>query len=161
MQTKSLTKIFSTNYSQKYSHQSDISCNQNLSPKYSPPINHRNIANNLIIISSKISHQNIIAIINCQKQLPIVINLAAVIVAWSKIFLWGIKNFEVESLRVLGLLGPTAVIKWHVCQRHKSRTQFLFSLSKKQVSLSKLRKLKTATAINLVISFLLSNTKWF
>ena len=103
MQPQSLTKIFSTNQSQKYCHQSDNSCNQNLLPKYSPPINHRNIANNLIIISSKISHQNIIAIINCQKQLLIGINLAALIAAWSKNFLWGIKKFDVEPLRVFGL----------------------------------------------------------
>ena len=78
----SLTKIFSTNQSQKYCHQSDNSCNQNLLPKYSSPINHRNNATNLIIIWIKIFHQNIIPIISWQKQLLIVNNLAAVIVAW-------------------------------------------------------------------------------
>ena len=79
---QSLSIILSTNHSHKYRHQFDNNCNQNLAPKYSPPINHRNNATNLIIISTKISHQNIIPIIYCQKQLLIVINLAAVIVAW-------------------------------------------------------------------------------
>ena len=79
---QSLPIILSTNHSHKYRHQFDNNCNQNLSPKYSPPINHRNNATNLIIIWIKIFHQNIIPIISWQKQLLIVNNLAAVIVAW-------------------------------------------------------------------------------
>ena len=103
---QSLPIILSTNHSHKYRHQFDNNCNQNLSPKYSSPINHRNIATNLIIVSTKISYQNIlqppinhrnnatnliiiwikisqqniIPIISCQKQLLTVNNLA--IVAW-------------------------------------------------------------------------------
>ena len=79
---QSLPIILSTNHSHKYRHQFDNNCNRNLAPKYSPPINNRNIATNLIIFATKISHQNIIPIINCQKQLLIVIKLAAVIFAW-------------------------------------------------------------------------------
>ena len=57
---QSLPIILSTNHSHKYRHQFDNNCNQNLSPKYSPPINHRNIATNLIIVATKISYQNIL-----------------------------------------------------------------------------------------------------
>ena len=57
---QSLPIILSTNHSHKYRHQFDNNCNQILSPKYSPPINHRNIATNLIIVATKISYQNIL-----------------------------------------------------------------------------------------------------
>ena len=97
MQPKSRTKILSTNKSQKYCHQSDNNFNQNLLPKYSSPINHRNNATNLIIIWIKIFHQNIIPIISCQQ-----LSSSNRCLVNSKIILWGIRKFKVESLRVLG-----------------------------------------------------------
>ena len=57
---QSLPKILSTNQIHKYRHQFDNNCNQKLLPKYSPPINHRNILINLIIVATKISYQNIL-----------------------------------------------------------------------------------------------------
>ena len=108
--------------------------NQNLSPKYYP--------------NNKLSK----AITNCEQ-----LSSSNRCLVNSKIILWGIRKFKVESLRVLGHPRSNRSDQVACLSKTQVANSIFVFLIKKQVSLSKWRKRKTATAINLVISFLIQN----